>query len=85
MPERHTGYVVGRDDNPEGQVVWKVRVKDTDSPYNNQKLVVASVQGQLELAKGLNVNFAIGTVDDKDGQKVLRAVDVRLETPVAKP
>lgn len=84
MLERHKGYVVGRDENPEGQAVWKVRVKDAESPYNNQKLVVASVQGQLELAKGLNVNFAIGTVDDKDGQKVPRAVDVRLETPGAK-
>lgn len=85
MSERHKGYVVGRDNNPEGQSVWKVRVKDADSSYNNQKLIVASVHGQLELAQGLNVNFAIGTVDDKSGQQAPRAVDVRLEVPNGQP
>lgn len=83
MPERHKGYVVGRDETSEGQKIWKVRVKDPASPHNKQKLIVASVHDQLELAQGLNVNFAIGTIDDKDGNKVSRAVDVRLEPPGA--
>jgi hypothetical protein len=42
---------------------------------------VASVNGALELARGLNVNFAIGTIDDSTGNKALRAVDVRLDLP----
>ena len=85
MPERHKGYVVGSDQNSGGHPIWKVKVKDTKSPFNGKKLVVASVHGGLELARGLNVEFAIGTVDDQQGQKVVRAVDVRLEIPDANP
>lgn len=77
---RHKGFVVGSDNSLKGQNVWKVRVEDSTSSYNGQKLVVASVHGGLELARGLNVNFAIGTVNDKSSQEVLRAVDVCLET-----
>lgn len=78
---RHKGFVIGSDNAQKGQVVWKVRVKDPTSPHDGQKLVVASVQGGMELARGLNVYFAIGTIDDPSGTKVLRAVDVCLETP----
>jgi hypothetical protein len=78
---RHTGFVVGSDNALEGRTVWKVRVKDPTSPHDGQKLVVASVRGGMELARGLNVNFAIGTIDDQSGTKVLRAVDVCLENP----
>ena len=85
MPERHKGFVVGSDQNPEGHPVWKVKVKDTKSPFNGKKIVVASVHGGLTLARGLNVEFAIGTVDDTQGQKVVRAVDVRLELPDVNP
>ncbi|MBI3956753.1 MAG: hypothetical protein HY340_02080 [Candidatus Kerfeldbacteria bacterium] len=81
MKDRHHGFVVGSDAVPEGRTIWKVRVKDPASPYDGHKLVVASVRGGLELARGLNVHFAIGTVDDLSGTKVLRAVDVCLETP----
>lgn len=77
---RHHGFVAGSDPGPKGQTVWKVRVKDPSSDYNGRKLVVASVQGDLQLARGLNVHFAIGTIDDQSGTKVPRAVDVRLET-----
>jgi hypothetical protein len=77
---RHHGFVTGSDIGHKGHVVWKVRVKDPASPYDGQKLVVASVRGGLELARGLNVHFAIGTVDDQHGQKVPRAVDVNLES-----
>jgi len=77
---RHHGFVTGSDPGPKGQPVWKVRVKDRSSTYDGQKLVVASIRGGLELARGLNVHFAIGTVDDQQGQKVPRAVDVTLES-----
>lgn len=80
-PRRHKGYVLGSDAAPEGRYVWKVRVKDPTSPHDGQKIVVASIRGGLELARGLNVNFAIGTMDDTAGVKVLRAVDICLETP----
>lgn len=80
--KRTKGFVIGFDNSvQEGQVVWKVRVKDSNSQYNEQKLIVASVRGGLELAKGLNVHFVIGTMDDHSGSKVLRAVDVCLEAP----
>jgi len=83
MPERHKGYVVGSDATPSGQLAWTVKVKDPNSPYDGQKLNVASSHKELTLARGLNVNFAIGTMDDREGNKVLRAVDVRLESPSA--
>lgn len=79
MAPRHRGYITGSDPNPQGQLVWRVRVKDPESLYDGQKLVVASVRGGLELARGLNVHFAIGTIDDQSGTKVPRAVDVTLE------
>lgn len=79
--QRHKGYVLGSDIGSEGRQVWKVRVKDPTSSHDGQKIVVASVRGGLELARGLNINFAIGTMDDPTGTKVLRAVDICLETP----
>lgn len=76
---RHRGFVTGSHLTSEGRTVWTARVKDPTSHYDGQKLVVASVRGGLELARGLNVHFAIGTVDDRSGAKVPRAVDVCLE------
>ncbi len=81
-PKRTNGFVVGFDTPSKGRTVWKVRVKDPTSSHDGQKLIVASVRGGLELARGLNVHFAIGTIDDPAGAKVLRAVDVCLQNPV---
>ena len=78
--QRHKGFVSASDIGSEGRIVWKVRVKDPESPHDGQKITVASVRNGLELARGLNVHFAIGTIDDPSGRKVLRAVDVILET-----
>ncbi len=75
---RHEGFVVGSDSSRGASTVWKVRVKDRSSPHDGKKLIVASIHGGIELARGLNVNFAIGTVDDSVGDQALRAVDVRL-------
>ncbi len=79
--KRTKGFVIGSSTASKGRIVWKVRVEDPASPHNGQKLVVASIQGGLELAQGLNVDFAVGTVDGPLGTKILRAVDVRLEDP----
>lgn len=80
MNTRYCGYVVGSNPSSEGRTVWTVRVKNPGTPYDGHKLVVASIRGGMELARGLNVNFAIGTVDDRTGIKVPRAVDVCLES-----
>lgn len=78
MQQWHAGYVASCSQKPDGNTVWKVKVKDINSPYNGQTLVVASVHDGMTLARGLNVHFAVGTVDDEMSQKALRAVDVRL-------
>ncbi|HSI21063.1 MAG TPA: hypothetical protein VLA04_05195 [Verrucomicrobiae bacterium] len=82
-PQRHAGFVIGSDQAQQGDnvTVWKVRVKDPQSSFDGEKLVVASVHNGLSLAKGLNVHFAIGSVDGARGQKEPRAVDVRLSEP----
>ena len=79
--QRHKGFIIGFDTASEGRTVWKVRVRDQGDQHDGHKLIVASVRGGLELARGLNVHFAIGTIDDFSGTKVLRAVDVCLEMP----
>lgn len=79
MNSRQHGFVTGSHQASEGRRVWTVRVKDPSSKYDGSKLVVASVREELELARGLNVHFAIGSVDDREGKKIPRAVDVCLE------
>lgn len=82
--QRYTGFVIGSDPAPTGNaVVWKVRVKDEGTPFNGRKLVVASTRDEVALAKGLNVNFLIGTVDDADNQEAPRAVDVCVSQPTS--
>ncbi len=78
IEKRHQGYVVGADPASRA-TLWKVRVKDTTSTYDGRKFIVASVHENIALARGLNVTFLIGTVDDENGTKVERAVDVRLQ------
>lgn len=78
VSERVSGFVMANDGTPYDPL-WKVRVKDSQSPYNGHKLTVASVHGDITLAQGLNVSFLIGSIDDKQGQSALRAVDVRLQ------
>ena len=78
MPKRHRGYVAGSH-RVSDRLVWSVRVKDPKSPYDGQWLVVASVHEGQGLARGLNVHFVIGTVDDSHGHKVARAADVCIE------
>jgi hypothetical protein len=78
---RHSGFVIGKDTTQGGNVVWKVRVSDSASPFNERKLVVASVHANLELAQGLNVTFAIGSVSSSGNKKEPRAVDVLIHQP----
>ena len=77
MSDRLSGFVIANDGTPDNPL-WKVRVKDASSPYNGRKLTVASVHGDITLARGLNVSYLIGSVDGQSGTE-LRAVDVRLE------
>ncbi len=79
MAKRCRGFVVGFDKNQNGQTVWKVRIKDDTSLLDGQKLAVASIHDNLELARGLNVTFVVGSVDDEHGLRVPRAVDVAIE------
>lgn len=76
--DRHTGYVVGQNKSSRGSDYWVVRVKDPQSPYNGNKFPVASVHDDIELAQGLNVSFTIGSTDGAGGERVPKAVDVRL-------
>lgn len=76
--QRHAGYVASCRQKSGGISVWRVTVKDAGSPHNGQSFVVASVHDGIVLARGLNVDFVVGTVDDEKSQKVFRAVDVRL-------
>ncbi|MBU6323834.1 MAG: hypothetical protein KGI41_03650 [Patescibacteria group bacterium] len=78
MTKRHRGFVIGVD-VISGHEVWKVRVNDSRSEHHGKKFSVASVNENVRLAKGLNVHFLIGTVDDEHGKKSPRAVDVRVE------
>jgi len=78
---RHSGFVIGSDTTPAGHEVWKVRVKEPAGPYDGRKLIVASVNGGVALAQGLNVTFVIGTMDGSSGSPELRAVDVRIQEP----
>ena len=79
MNKRHKGYVVAGDEGRDGKRVWKVRVKDSQSSFNGKKFIVASIHENIELSKGLNVDFLVGSVDGSEGEKIDRAVDVALQ------
>lgn len=83
MSDRHRGYVSGSRIAPGGHTVWLVRVRGPTSPLHREPYIVASIRGDITLARGLNVDFALGTVDDPQGQPVPRAVDVALEAPTS--
>ncbi len=75
QPKRHEGYVTGHSRSGK---CWMVKVKDPASEYHGTRMPIASICGDITLAKGLNVNFCVGSVDDQQGQPANRAVDVRL-------
>lgn len=60
MVTRINGFVVGWDQNPQRGKIWKVRVKDPTSQYNDQKFEVADADTS-GLAAGLDVTFITGT------------------------
>jgi hypothetical protein len=82
MQERLRGYVVGADwpNGRSGRKIWKVRVKDENSEYNGEKFPVAEGHERRFFAKGLDVTFLSGTFQERDGQAVRKAIDVRLFT-----
>ena len=78
--DRSKGFVVGKTERAEGKTdVWWVRVKDPGNPHNGKKLIVASIRDDVALARGLNVNFIIGTTKNERGETEPRAADVRLD------
>ncbi len=76
---RVKGYVIGINLNQKTKKEnWVVKVKDGASVLNGKRLPVVSIKGDLALAAGLNVNFAIGQKENRSGQKYHVAVDVSL-------
>lgn len=78
--QRHLGHVCYASPVQEGgnQTV-KVRVTDEKSSHKGKVFIVASVHGEMTLRKGLNVSFAIGTMDQEPGKPSVHvAVDVKL-------
>ena len=79
MMRRHRGFVIGYLNKPEGPE-WAVRVKDPQSQFDKQRFIVGSVQGDLELAAGLSVEFAVGNCKEPLGKKVSKAIEVGPQT-----
>lgn len=75
-PKRHQGFVAEL--STANNEYWIVKVDDKNSEYHGTRLLVASIRGNIALAKGLNVNFCVGNVDGPGGKPVNRAVDVCL-------
>jgi hypothetical protein len=77
---RVKGFVVGSDQvGQEKAVVWKVRVKrNQGTEHDGKKFEVASVKGGIELAKGVDVTFVLGPVQER-GNPVLKALDVAID------
>ncbi len=73
---RLQGFVVGSD-RVGNDTVWKVRVNDENNKLHRRKFEVASVHEDIQLAKGLEVEFLLGNFL-KDGHSVQKAVDVTL-------
>jgi hypothetical protein len=78
MENRIQGYVIAGDLSKQGKTVWKVRVNQPGSIFHKRKIIVASIHGDITLARGLNVSFILGSVNDSQGRPVLRAVDVNI-------
>jgi hypothetical protein len=73
---RLQGFVIGSD-RVGDDTVWKVRVNDETKKFHRRKFEVASVHEDIQLAKGLEVEFLLGNFR-KDGHPVQKAVDVTL-------
>jgi hypothetical protein len=73
---RLKGFVIGSD-RVGDDAVWEVRVNDETNGLHRQKFEVASVHGDISLAKGLEVEFLLGNFL-KDGHPVQKAVDVTI-------
>lgn len=72
------GYVVGYDE-AQGELLWKVKVKDPASVHDGQKFVVHSTMGPTLTRPSADVSFRIEPIQ-VGTEQVLKAVDVRLST-----
>ncbi len=78
--KRVKGYVVGYDVKV-GELVWTVKVKDSDSVHNKKKFEVASLHpGTMITKRGVDVTFRVQEfrVGRIEQEKELRAVGVSL-------
>ena len=75
MENRVKGYVLGKD-LADGVPTWKVRVTDESSAFVGEKLFVASIHGDLELAQGLEVTFLIGVFNGRNREIYHKVLDV---------
>lgn len=74
---RVTGYVVGYDEVG-GEVLWKVKVKDSSSVHNGKKFVVHSLHPGTMLSKpSVDVTFKVAPIQVGQEQ-TLKAVDVAI-------
>ncbi len=77
QPKRHAGFIVGS--TRKGEIdYWTVRVKDDSSEFNGRKFEVLSVHDSVQLGRGLNITFLVGSVDSREQERILKAVDVRI-------
>ena len=74
---RVKGFVVGYDEKA-GEILWTVRVKDSQSIHHGKKFQVESLRDGAMLTKpGVDVTFCIKSVQ-VGSEEVLKAVDVSL-------
>lgn len=72
---RVKGYVLGQD--PLNEILtWKVCVTDDSSPLTGEKIFVATVDGNLQLVKGLEVTFLVGAFGGRGGETYYKALEV---------
>jgi hypothetical protein len=76
--ERIKGFVIAGDVHPVTEkVTWKVRVNQVGHSDYKKKFEVASTHASVELAKGVDVTFIIGSFGPQpDNKQKRKAVDV---------
>jgi len=74
--QRHKGHILAIDDKVHGASIARIRIKDSDSPFNGKKCRVESTGGGYVPKKSDEVTFLVGKTQDS-GNEVMQAYDVR--------
>lgn len=80
---RVKGYLLGKD-SCEGVATWKIRVTDESSPFMGEKLFVASIHDDIQLAQGCEVTFLVAAFTGRNKETYYKALDVALPVVVPK-